>query len=176
MTQRPTEASPDRFPVRLQGYRRREVDDEFAAIDSEFAATRARREATLQRVRSTVAELGRAYRVLHEYEWLHAENPTRDPLACFVRHVLYRATCEARSIEEAGQLKARAVVDQGERLLAARREELAAAHEDEVRRLREAAAQAGQLVEETMRDFTDVTRDLANRQKDLQAHIAGATS
>jgi hypothetical protein len=176
MIQQPPGAPPDRFPIRVRGYKRRPVDDELAAIDSELAAAREKRDADLLRIRSTVAELGRAYRVLHEYEWVHAENPTRDRLACFVRYALYSATCEARSIEEDGRLKARAVVEEGEQLLAARRAELAAAHQDEVRRLEEAAARAGQLVEETVREFAALAEDLADRQKDLRPHSAGATS
>jgi hypothetical protein len=161
-----------RFRIRLRGYDRRSVHSEFAAIEFETSAARAKHEEALARIRVAAAELGRAYAKLQEYEWLHAENPTRDPLACFVRHLVFTATHEARSLEEDARLMARTVVEQGERALAARRTELAEVHREGVRRLKFAVEQAGRLVDATVRDVAALADELADQHKAFKERIA----
>ncbi|MCS7482024.1 hypothetical protein ACFFQW_02790 [Umezawaea endophytica] len=172
MTQEQADPPPPRFRVRLRGYDRRSVHAELAAIDSETAAARARHDDALVRVKRAAAELGRGYGTLHEYEWLHAENPTRDPLACFVRHLLFTAMNEARAIEADARARARALAEEGERLLGARREELSEAHRESVRRLEGAAVQAGRLVDAIVREAEGLADDLADQRDALQARIA----
>ncbi|HEX6346211.1 hypothetical protein [Umezawaea sp.] len=168
-----TAPPPPRFPVRLRGYDPRSVHGELAAIEAETLAARAKHEEAVLRIRAAAAELGRVHATLHEYEWLHAENPTREPLACYVRHLVYVATREARSIEEDGRARARATAERGERTLAARRAELAEAHREGVRRLEDAARQAARLVDATVRDVADLAGALAHLRA---ASTAGAGS
>ncbi len=172
MTHESAAPPPPRFRVRFRGYDRRSVHAEFAAIEFETGAARARHEEALVRIRSAAAELGRAYAKLHEYEWLHAGNPAREPLACFVRHLAFAAMREARSLEEDARLRARTVAEQGERVLAARRAELAELHHEGVRRLRFAAEQASRLVDATVRDVAVLADELADQHKALKERIA----
>ncbi|WNV83942.1 hypothetical protein [Umezawaea sp. Da 62-37] len=176
MSQESTEHPSRRFRVRLRGYDRRVVDVEFAAIDSECAAAREKREAALIRIRAAAAELGSAYAKLYEYDRLHADNPTRDPLACFARYSTHTATREAQAVEEDARDEVRVVVERGDRALAVRRAELAEVHQEGLRRLEFAAAQAGRLVDETVRDFAVLADELTGRRDALDATIAGAGS
>ncbi|MET1076188.1 MAG: hypothetical protein ABWY11_26325 [Umezawaea sp.] len=165
---------PSRFRIRWRGYDRRLADAELAAIAAECAAAREKREEALTRIRSTAAELSAAYAKLREYEWLHTENPARDPLACFARYLVYTATCEAHSLEQGAGERARAIVEQGEQVLAARRAELAELHRDDVHRLEDAAAQGEQLVDATVRDFVVLADELTQLRAVLDESAARA--
>ena len=176
MTQEKAGPPPPRFRVRLRGYDRHAVHAELAAIESDIAAAHARYEDALVRVRRSAVELGRAYGTLHEYEWLHAENPTRDPLACFVRHLVFTATCEARSVEAETRVGVRKIVERGERVLAARREELSDVHREGLRRVRVAAQQAGRLVDAVVRDAVELADGLVERRKAVKTRIARTAS
>jgi cell division septum initiation protein DivIVA len=176
MTREKTGPPPDRFRVRLRGYDRRSVHAELDAIEADIVAAQTRHVEALARVRRSSAELGRGYGTLHEYEWLHAENPTRDPLACFVRHLVFTATCEARSIAEDARAGARTIAEEGERRLAVRREELSDVHREGVRRAEGAAEQASRLVDAVVRDAVGLAAQLVEQRNAFRAWIARTES
>jgi hypothetical protein len=162
-----------RFRTRVLGYSRRLVREEFAAIDSEYLEARRRRDELRARIEHVAEELDSAYATLREYERLHAENPSREPVACFVRYTSYVATSTARSIEEEGRDKAAAVLARGEEEVAARSRELREADQEGLRRLREAAARAEQLVDTTSREFSDLAAKVAGGRTALEEWMRG---
>ena len=153
------------FRSRIFGYSRHPVRDEFAAIDREHSEAQRRRDELHVRIENVVRELDSAYSRLREYERLHAENPSREPIACFVRYTLYVATSKARSIEEEGRRKARAVAARGEEKVMMRFLELMGKNQEALNRLREVAVQADNLVDATLREFAELSGKLAGGQK-----------
>jgi len=153
------------FRSRMFGYSRHLVDDEFAMIDREHSDAQRRRDELHSRIESVVRELDTAYSMLREYEQLHAENPSREPIACFVRYTLYVATSKARSIEEEGYRKARSVAARGEEKVMNRLLELTGRNQEALNRLKEVAAQAENLVDATLREFAEFSEKLTSGQK-----------
>ncbi|WNV86992.1 hypothetical protein [Umezawaea sp. Da 62-37] len=174
MTQQWSDGGAQRFSDRIGGYDHGAVDQEFARLRAELDGIRAERAAALERIRSTTEELERVRAPLREYDRLHATNPARDPLTCFVRHLVYAAMCEARSIRENAVVRARAIAEKGERAVFERHADLTARHRQAVLRLTTAAEQARRMVNATVRDFAHLLDELVEGRDSLESWIERA--